>query len=155
MRGEMGFTAAEHRAMTRALELARTPGVPLGPNPRVGCVLLDDKGSPVAEGFHRGAGSRHAEADALARAGGSARGSTAARAAARAPPARPAAPRPPPPPPPPPRARRPRGPPRRPRPARPPPPPRGPAPPPGPRRGPAGRGGARGRARGHTAAGAG
>jgi diaminohydroxyphosphoribosylaminopyrimidine deaminase / 5-amino-6-(5-phosphoribosylamino)uracil reductase len=73
----MGFTAAEHRAMTRALELARTPGVPLGPNPRVGCVLLDDAGVLVAEGFHRGAGSLHAEADALARAGGSARGSTA------------------------------------------------------------------------------
>src|SRR5688572_3125716 len=73
----MGFTAAERRAMTRALELARTPGVPLGPNPRVGCVLLDDAGTRVAEGFHRGAGSLHAEADALASAGGSARGTTA------------------------------------------------------------------------------
>jgi diaminohydroxyphosphoribosylaminopyrimidine deaminase/5-amino-6-(5-phosphoribosylamino)uracil reductase len=73
----MGFTAAERRAMTRALELARTPGVPLGPNPRVGCVLLDDAGARVAEGFHRGAGSLHAEADALASVGGSARGTTA------------------------------------------------------------------------------
>jgi diaminohydroxyphosphoribosylaminopyrimidine deaminase/5-amino-6-(5-phosphoribosylamino)uracil reductase len=73
----MGFSAAERRAMTRALELARSPGVPLGPNPRVGCVLLDDAGSPFAEGFHRGAGSLHAEADALAGAGGSARGATA------------------------------------------------------------------------------
>ena len=35
----------------------RTPGVPLGPNPRVGCVLLDDAGAEVAEGFHRGAGT--------------------------------------------------------------------------------------------------
>jgi diaminohydroxyphosphoribosylaminopyrimidine deaminase/5-amino-6-(5-phosphoribosylamino)uracil reductase len=73
----MVFTAAEQRAMTRALELARSPGIPLGPNPRVGCVLLDDAGVTVAEGFHRGAGSLHAEADALARAGRAARGTTA------------------------------------------------------------------------------
>jgi diaminohydroxyphosphoribosylaminopyrimidine deaminase/5-amino-6-(5-phosphoribosylamino)uracil reductase len=71
------FTAAEQAAMRRALELARTPGVPLGPNPRVGCVLLDDHGNTVAEGFHRGAGTKHAEADALANAGDQARGTTA------------------------------------------------------------------------------
>ena len=41
--GEMTFTDAERAAMRRALELAATPGVPLGPNPRVGCVLLDDR----------------------------------------------------------------------------------------------------------------
>ncbi|MBB6629453.1 bifunctional diaminohydroxyphosphoribosylaminopyrimidine deaminase/5-amino-6-(5-phosphoribosylamino)uracil reductase RibD [Nocardioides sp. KIGAM211] len=63
--------------MSRALELAATPGVPLGPNPRVGCVLLADDGSVVAEGFHGGAGTPHAEADALARAGAAARGTTA------------------------------------------------------------------------------
>ena len=51
--------------MVRALELARTPGVPLGPNPRVGCVLLDPDGTTVAEGRHRGAGTPHAEAGAL------------------------------------------------------------------------------------------
>ena len=68
---------AELRAMQRALALAATPGVPLGPNPRVGCVLLDDSGHTVAEGFHRGAGTPHAEADALARAGAAARGTTA------------------------------------------------------------------------------
>ena len=58
----------ERDAMRRALELAATPGVPLGPNPRVGCVILDDRGEVAAEGFHRGAGSPHAEAEALARA---------------------------------------------------------------------------------------
>ena len=73
----MRFTAAEQAAMTRALALAATPGVPLGPNPRVGCVLLDDTGATVAEGYHRGAGSPHAEADALAAAGERARGTTA------------------------------------------------------------------------------
>jgi diaminohydroxyphosphoribosylaminopyrimidine deaminase/5-amino-6-(5-phosphoribosylamino)uracil reductase len=73
----MGFTAAEEAAMVRAIALAATPGVPLGPNPRVGCVLLDDTGGTVAEGYHRGAGSPHAEADALSRARESARGTTA------------------------------------------------------------------------------
>ncbi len=73
----MEFTAAEQRAMRRALELARTPGVPLGPNPRVGCVLLDADGAEIAEGYHRGAGSPHAEAAALAEAGADARGATA------------------------------------------------------------------------------
>jgi diaminohydroxyphosphoribosylaminopyrimidine deaminase/5-amino-6-(5-phosphoribosylamino)uracil reductase len=63
--------------MRRALELARTPGVPLGPNPRVGCVLLAADGTEVAEGFHRGAGTPHAEAAALAEAGEDARGTTA------------------------------------------------------------------------------
>jgi diaminohydroxyphosphoribosylaminopyrimidine deaminase / 5-amino-6-(5-phosphoribosylamino)uracil reductase len=72
-----GFTTAETAAMRRALDLAATPGVPLGPNPRVGCVLLDQDGRIVAEGFHRGAGTVHAEVDALARAGSAARGTTA------------------------------------------------------------------------------
>ncbi len=69
-------TAVE-RAMRRALELAASPGVPLGPNPRVGCVLLAPDGTTVAEGFHRGAGTPHAEAAALAEAGDAARGTTA------------------------------------------------------------------------------
>jgi diaminohydroxyphosphoribosylaminopyrimidine deaminase / 5-amino-6-(5-phosphoribosylamino)uracil reductase len=69
-------TAVE-RAMRRALELAASPGVPLGPNPRVGCVLLAPDGTTVAEGFHRGAGTPHAEAAALAEAGEAARGTTA------------------------------------------------------------------------------
>ena len=73
----MDRRSAEQAAMTRALALAASPGVPLGPNPRVGCVLLAEDGTTVAEGFHRGAGAPHAEADALARAGSAARGTTA------------------------------------------------------------------------------
>jgi diaminohydroxyphosphoribosylaminopyrimidine deaminase/5-amino-6-(5-phosphoribosylamino)uracil reductase len=73
----MGFSPAEQRAMRRALELAATPGVPLGPNPRVGCVLLSADGVEVAEGFHRGAGHAHAEVAALTEAGTDARGTTA------------------------------------------------------------------------------
>ena len=73
----MTFSDTERSAMRRALELAASPGVPLGPNPRVGCVLIDAAGRTVAEGFHRGAGHPHAEVDALTRAGDSARGTTA------------------------------------------------------------------------------
>lgn len=68
---------AEQAAMRRALLLAQTPGVPLLPNPRVGCVLLSPDGEVVAEGFHRGAGTPHAEVAALRAAGDAARGATA------------------------------------------------------------------------------
>jgi len=70
-------TPAEVAAMRRALALAAMPGVPSGPNPRVGCVLLDPTGATRSEGWHRGAGTPHAEVDALARAGKAARGATA------------------------------------------------------------------------------
>lgn len=69
--------AREYDAMRRALELAATPGVPLHPNPRVGCVLLSPDGEIVGEGFHHGAGTPHAEVEALAAAGDRARGATA------------------------------------------------------------------------------
>ena len=70
-------STAEQAAMRRALAIARTPGVPLGPNPRVGCVLLEPSGVEVAEGFHRGAGHPHAEVEELRALGGSAQGLTA------------------------------------------------------------------------------
>ena len=44
----MTFSTAEAAAMRRALALAADPAVPLGPNPRVGSVLLDDDGRVVA-----------------------------------------------------------------------------------------------------------
>ncbi|WP_407317905.1 bifunctional diaminohydroxyphosphoribosylaminopyrimidine deaminase/5-amino-6-(5-phosphoribosylamino)uracil reductase RibD [Isoptericola halotolerans] len=56
----------EAAALQRALELAATDGLVLGPNPRVGCVLLDADGVTIAEGYHHGAGTPHAEAVALA-----------------------------------------------------------------------------------------
>jgi diaminohydroxyphosphoribosylaminopyrimidine deaminase/5-amino-6-(5-phosphoribosylamino)uracil reductase len=73
----MSIDEVETAAMRRALAVAASPGVPTGPNPRVGCVLLDDAGRTIAEGWHRGAGSPHAEVDALRRAGDAARGATA------------------------------------------------------------------------------
>jgi diaminohydroxyphosphoribosylaminopyrimidine deaminase/5-amino-6-(5-phosphoribosylamino)uracil reductase len=64
-------------AMRRALELA-SRGTSLGVNPRVGCVVLRPDGSVAAEGWHRGAGTAHAEVDALSQlAPGEARGTTA------------------------------------------------------------------------------
>jgi len=51
-------------AMRRALSLAAR-GPVTGGNPQVGCVLLNDAGEIVAEGWHRGAGTNHAEVDAL------------------------------------------------------------------------------------------
>jgi diaminohydroxyphosphoribosylaminopyrimidine deaminase/5-amino-6-(5-phosphoribosylamino)uracil reductase len=63
--------------MGRALELA-AKGPATGINPRVGCVILDANGRTIAEGWHRGAGSAHAEVDALSQLPeGGARGGTA------------------------------------------------------------------------------
>src|SRR5659263_268446 len=72
-------TPAELDAMDRALELARR-GPAHGPNPRVGCVLLSPDGAVLAEGWHKGAGTPHAEAAAVAAAqerGADLRGATA------------------------------------------------------------------------------
>lgn len=70
-------TATEVDAMRRALVLAATPTVRPGVNPRVGCVLLGPDGGIVAEGLHHGAGTVHAEVEALRAAGERARGATA------------------------------------------------------------------------------
>ncbi|MEA5633804.1 MAG: hypothetical protein R5N92_05815, partial [Cutibacterium granulosum] len=54
------------RPMDRALELAaRGPGSGrCNPNPRVGCVIVSDD-TVVGEGYHHGAGTAHAEVEAL------------------------------------------------------------------------------------------
>lgn len=51
--------------MRRALALAER-GPAGNENPQVGCVILDAAGDTVAEGWHQGAGTAHAEAMALA-----------------------------------------------------------------------------------------
>lgn len=66
----------EIAAMRRALDHA-AKGPASGPNPRVGCVILDTRWGIAGEGYHRGAGTPHAEVDALAAAGEAARGGTA------------------------------------------------------------------------------
>lgn len=72
----MTATAVESAAMSRALEIALRG--PRGLNPQVGAVILSPAGEILAEGWHRGAGTPHAEVDALSRlAPGAARGATA------------------------------------------------------------------------------
>ena len=61
--------------MKRALQLARRADGRTSPNPMVGAVLVK-KGEIVAEDYHRKAGSPHAEALVIKRAGGHARGAT-------------------------------------------------------------------------------
>lgn len=64
-------------AMRRALELA-AHGPAADPNPQVGCLLLSPDGRTIAEGWHRGRGTPHAEIVALTQAGvDGARGATA------------------------------------------------------------------------------
>ena len=62
--------------MARALRLAETETFSPHPNPRVGCVLVND-GRIVGEGWHIAAGGPHAEVHALVQAGEAAQGSTA------------------------------------------------------------------------------
>lgn len=53
-----------HDQMRRAFAVAKN-GPLVNENPRVGCVLATDDGVIVAEGYHRGVGTPHAEVDAL------------------------------------------------------------------------------------------
>lgn len=66
-------------ALARATELAAR-GPAHGPNPRVGCVILDASGGLLGQGWHGGAGTPHAEVAALADA--AARGNGVAGATA-------------------------------------------------------------------------
>ncbi len=59
-------SGAYDRLMRRALELA-AQGPITGGNPQVGAVLVNDAGEIVAEGWHHGAGTPHAEVDALSK----------------------------------------------------------------------------------------
>ena len=64
-------------AMRRALELAAR-GPAADPNPQVGCVILSPAGEIIAEGWHKGRGTLHAETDALSHlTADEARGATA------------------------------------------------------------------------------
>jgi diaminohydroxyphosphoribosylaminopyrimidine deaminase/5-amino-6-(5-phosphoribosylamino)uracil reductase len=72
-----GAATAYAPAMRRAVELSAA-GPAWGVNPQVGCVLLGEDGTVLAEGWHRGAGTAHAEVDALSKLpSGGARGATA------------------------------------------------------------------------------
>lgn len=64
MSGTFRVSQAESAAMVRALELAGR-GV-RGANPLVGAVVVSTDGTLLGEGYHRGAGTPHAEPAALA-----------------------------------------------------------------------------------------
>ncbi|VUD59360.1 Riboflavin biosynthesis protein RibD [Thalassocella blandensis] len=71
------MTNQDHNLMLRALHLAGLGLNTTTPNPRVGCVIADQHGHIVGEGYHQKAGEGHAEVNALADAGEKARGATA------------------------------------------------------------------------------
>ncbi|MEO5993927.1 MAG: bifunctional diaminohydroxyphosphoribosylaminopyrimidine deaminase/5-amino-6-(5-phosphoribosylamino)uracil reductase RibD [Arthrobacter sp.] len=58
-----GFSTAELAAMDAALAAALQG--PRGANPLVGAVVISAAGTPIVTGYHRGAGTAHAEADAI------------------------------------------------------------------------------------------
>src|SRR5882724_10434177 len=72
----MPFSAGDFEFMARALRLAERGLYTTTPNPRVGCVLVND-GRVVGEGWHERAGEAHAEVAALKAAGAAAAGATA------------------------------------------------------------------------------
>lgn len=70
------FSAFDHACMAEALRLAELGLGSTQPNPRVGCVIARE-GEILGRGWHRRAGSAHAEVLALADAGSAARGACA------------------------------------------------------------------------------
>ena len=70
------FSAEDHRHMASAMRLAENGLFTTTPNPRVGCVIVND-GVVVGEGWHEKAGSPHAEVHALRVAGERSNGATA------------------------------------------------------------------------------
>jgi diaminohydroxyphosphoribosylaminopyrimidine deaminase / 5-amino-6-(5-phosphoribosylamino)uracil reductase len=70
------FNAQDSVWMARALHLAERGLNTTSPNPRVGCVLVNNN-DIVGEGWHERAGKPHAEVLALNAAGATARGATA------------------------------------------------------------------------------
>lgn len=63
---QTGWQAAVDAAMRRAITLSEQ-GPARGLNPQVGCVVLDDAGNTLAEGWHMGSGTPHAEVAALSK----------------------------------------------------------------------------------------
>ncbi len=71
------FSKTDHQMMARAIQLAKRGEYTTSPNPNVGCVISDNQGDIVGEGWHKMAGTPHAEVHALKQAGTHAKGATA------------------------------------------------------------------------------
>ena len=63
--------------MARAIQLAKRGQYTTAPNPNVGCVITDNKGVILGEGWHKKAGTPHAEVNALEQLATSSKGFTA------------------------------------------------------------------------------
>ncbi len=63
--------------MAKAIRLAQKGRYTTSPNPRVGCVIVNNNNESIGQGFHVQAGTPHAEVHALREAGKSAKGATA------------------------------------------------------------------------------
>lgn len=72
-----GRNAEQDSAMLRLAVAHALRGPEVDPNPRVGAVIVAADGGIAGEGHHRGAGSPHAEVEALRKAGARAAGGTA------------------------------------------------------------------------------
>jgi diaminohydroxyphosphoribosylaminopyrimidine deaminase / 5-amino-6-(5-phosphoribosylamino)uracil reductase len=75
-RSHVRLTPLDYLYLQRAYDLAARGLGETAPNPPAGAVIVARDGRIVGEGYHRGAGSAHAEPLALARAGDAARGAT-------------------------------------------------------------------------------
>lgn len=62
--------------MKKCIKLARKGEGKTSPNPLVGCVVLDNAGNEIANGYHKAYGLAHAEADALNKLGDESIGGT-------------------------------------------------------------------------------
>jgi diaminohydroxyphosphoribosylaminopyrimidine deaminase / 5-amino-6-(5-phosphoribosylamino)uracil reductase len=72
----MSITISDSQHMARALRLAERGLYTATPNPRVGCVIVND-GQVVGEGWHYKVGEDHAEVIAMKAAGDKCKGATA------------------------------------------------------------------------------
>ena len=55
----------DEKFMLRCLELARLGLGFTSPNPMVGCVIVNNKGKIIGEGYHQKCGENHAEVNAI------------------------------------------------------------------------------------------
>lgn len=61
----MTFSIQEHQFMAKAINLAKQGQYTTSPNPNVGCIVVKD-GEVIAQGWHKKAGTGHAEVNAFA-----------------------------------------------------------------------------------------
>ena len=71
------FSAHDAKMMALAIRLAEKGQYTTSPNPNVGCVITRPEGDIIGQGWHKKAGTPHAEIHALAQAGDKAQGATA------------------------------------------------------------------------------